>query len=175
MKAHESRRRDRIVLAGIASLLLLLWNGPGAAQPKDPAAQPQGLGVQEHQVGGVDVVLLEVRRTAGDVLTVKWQYRNTTNERKRLTDERTGWIDPYRLAVDAYVLDDRNRTKYPVAQDDQRNPIAARHGGQNEYVFVGPKQTLSTWAKFAAPPAGVERVTIQIPGAGLFENVPIGR
>ncbi len=147
MKAHESRRRDRIVLAGIASLLLLLWSGPGAAQAKDSAAQPQGLGVQEHQVGGVDVFLLEVRRTAGDVLTVKWQYRNNTNERKRLTDERTGWIDPYRLAVDAYVLDDLHRTKYPLAQDEQRNPIAARHGGQNEYFL----------------------------GAGLFENVPIGR
>src|SRR5260370_3175206 len=117
MKAHESGRRDRIVLAGIASLLLLLWSGPGAAQPKDPAAQPQGLEVQEHQVGGVDVVLLEVRRTAGDVLTVKWQYRNTTNERKRLTDERTGWIDPYLLAVGAYVLDHRHRSQYTGAHD----------------------------------------------------------
>src|SRR5260370_35794849 len=111
MKAHESGRRDRIVLAGIASLLLLLWSGPGAAQPKDPAAQPQGLEVQEHQVGGVDVVLLEGRRTAGDVLTVKWQYCNTTNERKRLTDERTGRIAPDRLAGDPPGPDPRARAQ----------------------------------------------------------------
>src|ERR671935_1176440 len=174
MNARDSRRRTRIALALMASPLLILGSGAASAQ-QTAAVQPQNLGVLEHQAGGVDVVLLDVRRTAGDVLTVKWQYRNNTNERKQLTDQRTGWVDPYRLALDAYVLDEQNRTKYPVARDEQKNPIAAAHGAINMFIFVGPKQTLSTWAKFQAPPADVQTVTIQIPGAGLFENVPIGK
>ncbi len=164
-----------VLVAVIAPVLLILSSWPGSAQQKDPAARAQGLGVEEHQVGGVDVVLLDVRRTTDDVLTVKWEYRNKTDERKRLTDQSTGWIDPYRLAADAYVLDNVNKIKYEVALDEKRHPIAGRHGGQNSWIFVGPKQTVATWAKFQAPPGGIEKVTVFIPGAAPFENVPISK
>ena len=33
------------------------------------------IAVQPHQVGGVDLALLEVKRTSGNTLTVKWEYR----------------------------------------------------------------------------------------------------
>jgi len=165
----------KIWLAAIAPLLLFVWTCPGDSQPREAAARPQPLGVGEHEIGGVDVALLEVRRTTGDVLTIKWEYRNNTNERKQLTGERTGWIDPYRLAVGAYVLDNLNRTKYELALDEKRQPIAGHHGAVNSFIFVGPKQTLATWAKFQAPPAGIDKVTVMIPGAAPFEDVPIGQ
>ena len=65
--------------------------------------------------------------------------------------------------------------KYTVAQDETKHPIAGKHGAVNKYIFIGPKQTLATWAKFQAPPEGVEKVTVSIPGAAPFEDVPISK
>ena len=136
-------------------------------------ARAAEIAVEPHAVGGVDVALLEVKRTSGNTLTVKWEYRNKTNEKKQLTDERTGWIDPYRLSYQMYLLDTKNHVKYTVAQDETKHPIAGKHGAVNKYIFIGPKQTLATWAKFAAPPADVVKVTVSIPGAAPFEDVTI--
>ncbi|MGH8711138.1 MAG: hypothetical protein ACREVA_07455 [Burkholderiales bacterium] len=74
-----------------------------------------------------------------------------------------------------YLLDTKHHVKYTVAVDDTKHPIAGKHTGQNEYIFVGPKQTLTTWAKFQAPPEDVEKVAVSIPGAPPFEDVPISK
>ena len=155
-----------VVVAGMASA------GGGAARAAQPASTPN-LGVHEHEAGDVDVVLLEVSRTSGETVTVRWKYVNRSQEKKQLTNERTGWLDPYRLAVDAYFLDTANKIKYTVVVDDSKHPIAGRHGQQNSYIFVGPKQSLVTWAKFPAPPPDVSKVTVNIPGAAPFEDVPL--
>ena len=156
----------RLLLLATLSLLTA-----GLASGRD--ARAAEIAVEPHAVGGVDVALLEVKRTSGDTLTVKWEYRNKTKEKKQLTDQRTGWVDPYRLSYEMYLLDGKNKIKYTVLKDDTGHPIAAKHGGQNQYIYVGPKQTLATWAKFAAPPADVVKVTVSIPGAAPFEYVTI--
>jgi hypothetical protein len=163
------------VALGLASLIVFVGaasSGTTAAVAAPPASA-QNLGVHEHESGDVDVVLLEVSRTSGETVTVRWKYVNRSDEKKRLTSERTGWLDPYRLASDAYMLDTANRIKYTVLVDDSKHPIAGRHGQQNSYIFVGPKQSLVTWAKFPAPAADVTKVTVNIPGAAPFEDVAL--
>jgi hypothetical protein len=135
----------------------------------------EGLGVQEHEAGDVDVVLLEVKRTSGETMTVRWKYVNHSQEKKKLTNQRTGWIDPYRLSLGAYVLDMDNKIKYIVITDPEKRPVAGKHGGQNSFIYLDPKQTLVTWAKFPAVPDGVEKVTVSIPGAAPFEDVPVSK
>jgi hypothetical protein len=149
----------------------------GGSSPQAQTAATQGpfAMVKDFETDGVTVQLLGVKRTSGNTVTVRWRYRNTTNERKQLTDQRTGWIDPYRLSVDAYLLDTANHTKYTVATDVGRTPIAARHGGQNSYIYIAPKQVLTTWAKFQAPPESVDKVTVSIPGVEPWEDVPISK
>jgi hypothetical protein len=163
-------RQERVIrgvcLAATALVLL-----PGAILAGQSA---QSLGVHQHESGDVDVVLLEVARTSGDTVTVRWKYVNNSGEKKQLTHERTGWLDPYRLASDAYVLDTVSHTKYTVVVDDDKHPIAGKHGGQNSYIYLAPHQSLVTWAKFPAPAAGVSKVTISIPGTDPFEDVPLG-
>ncbi len=92
---------------------------------------------------------------------------------KPITSERTGWPDPYRLVFEGYLMDDESRTKYPVMTDEKKNPVAPKHGGVNEYIYLGPHQTLKTWAKFAAPPAETKTISVYIPRVEPFENVPI--
>ena len=165
-------RHGRFLLSSTAVVCLVYF---ALARAGEGAPAAHVLGIQPHEAGGVDLVLLEVKRTTGNVLSVKWEYRNKTNRKVQLTKQSTGWIDPYRLASDAYVLDNVNRVKHEVMVDSDKHPIAGKHAGQNEFIFVGPKKTLSTWAKFEAPPEDVEKVTISIPGAPPFEDVPISK
>jgi hypothetical protein len=137
------------------------------------SSSSEGLAVQEHEAGGVDVVLLEVKRTAGGTMTVRWKYVNKTPEKKQLTNTRTGWLDPYRLSYGAYIIDNANKTKYNLVTDANKHPVAGTHGNQNSYIFLGPNQTLVTWAKFPEVPADAEKVTVSIPGAPPFEEVPV--
>ncbi len=158
---------------GIVLLMVCPLFVPGTAGAQGPGTPGQNLGVHEHESGDVDVVLLKVARTSGDTLTLRWKYVNRSGEKKRLTSQRTGWIDPYRLSSDAYVLDTVNHTKFTVLLDATKHPVAGTHGGQNSYIWLDPHGTLTTWAKFPAPPADVTTVTVSIPGTEPFEDVPI--
>ncbi|HEY3204346.1 MAG TPA: hypothetical protein VGL03_11865 [Thermoanaerobaculia bacterium] len=144
---------------------------PAAAAPAAaPAASaaPGGLGVQEHEFGGVDVVLLEVKRTSGDTLTLKWQYRSKAQEDKELDpQDATGWG----LSRDAYLVDSVNKKKYFVVRDSKGAPLVAEHRD----TVARPGQTLTTWAKFPAPPPDVPTISVFIPHVPPFDDIPISK
>jgi hypothetical protein len=141
---------------------------PGAATAPPP---PTSLMVQEHETG-VEVTLVEVKRTAGDSVTAKWRYRNTAASDVKLLKGGTAWSEPYKLTADAFVIDPVNKKKYLVITDAERYPLSSKHGDWQGFTLA-PGQSLSAWAKFPAPPADVEKVTVAIPGVPPFEDVPI--
>lgn len=122
---------------------------------------------------GVDVALMEVTRTAPDVVMVKWEYRNKTSSPQKLASGSKGWSDPYRLSINTYLLDEGTRTKIPVSRDDKRVPVAAGHGAPNQLTLTVPaNKTLKTWAKYITP-AATKTVTVVLTGVEPFENVEI--
>lgn len=127
--------------------------------------------VQEHETG-VEVTLVEARRTGGDSLTVKWRYRNTTPGDVKISKGGSSWLDTYQLTADAFLVDSVNRKKYLVITDAERYPLASKHGDW-QGVTLKPGQTLSAWAKFPAPPADVATITVTLPGVPPYEDVPI--
>jgi hypothetical protein len=141
-----------------------------SSQEKEPAP----IAVHDYEVDGVAVELLSVQRTSGDTLTLKWRYRNKSSEPKKLGESFTGmgWSEPYSLVYDAYVVDAANKTKYPVLKDTSGHLIAGKHAGR-KVVVLKAKETLSTWAKFPAPPPATKKVTVFIPGVEPFEDVTI--
>ncbi|HEY7461392.1 MAG TPA: hypothetical protein VIC59_05920 [Gemmatimonadota bacterium] len=158
-----------LVFAGVAVGLL----GARAAAAQDAPAQPQPIAVEPHQVDGVEVALMEVKRTSGETVTVKWRYRNLTDEAKEDLGHGGSGMYAWRLAVGAYLLDTKNKTKLEVVKDADGQPIAARNETMAFSAKIGPKETVNTWAKFAAPPADVKTVTVNLPGAAPFEDVTI--
>jgi hypothetical protein len=143
-------------------------NAPAAAA--SPAAASSAF-VQEHETG-VEVTLVEARRTAGDSVTVKWRYRNTLPNEVKIAKGGSNWSDAYQLTMGAFLIDPVNRKKYLVITDSERNPLTSKHGDW-QGVTLAPGQVLSSWAKFPAPPPGVEKVTITLPGVPPYEDVPI--
>ena len=125
-------------------------------------------------VDGVEATMLEATRGDGGTVMVKWQLANKTGEKKQMTSERTGWYDVYRLTGDAYLLDLGNRTKYPVVKTPDRKPVAAKYGAPNKYAVIPPHKNVMLWAKFNAPPEGVRKIEVYLPGVSMpFEGVEL--
>jgi hypothetical protein len=142
-----------------------------AAQEATEAAKP--IAVHEFSVEGVDVALMEVTRTAPDVLTVKWEYRNKTGSPQELADDSKGWSDPYRLSWNTYLLGADGKTQIKIMKDSGGKPVAALHGAPNQLAITVPaKKTLKTWAKYSVP-ADTKTVTVVLTGTEPFENVEV--
>ena len=144
------------------------------AAAEQPAPPAKAIAVHPFQpVEGVEVALLEVTRSAPDVVTVKWEYRNHNAKPAELAADSKGWSDPYRLSWDTYLLLPDGKTKIGVMRDSDRRPISGGVGRPNQVkITVAPKKNLATWAKYQVP-AGVANVTVAIVGADPFENVPV--
>jgi len=126
----------------------------------------------DHEAGGVKVELLEVKRDSPTVVTARWRYRNETDQPKQLTRQRTGWIDPYRLSSESYLLDEVKRIKFQVSRDTDNRPVASRNGQPNQYIVIRPKQTIEVWAKYIVPES-VSTVTVSIDGVRPFDKIAV--
>ena len=140
------------------------------AAPTAPAAL-----VTEHEAGGVEVVLQEVRRASGDSLTVRWRYHNRSADDKILARGSASWSDPYRLSWGAYLLDPVNKKKYLIITDAEGVPVASRYRAMFGELILPAGQEASAWAKFPAPPDDVESLSVYLPGIPPIEDVPITR
>lgn len=128
----------------------------------------------EHE-SGVKVELLGVKRESPEaptVVTVRWRYRNDSSDSKQLTKQRTGGVDPYRLVVDTYLLDERNKVKFPVTRDVDNHPVGSRNGVPNQYITIRSKSTIEAWGKFFVP-EDVGRVTVAVDGVSPFSSIEI--
>jgi len=142
-----------------------------AAAETSEAAKP--IAVHEFSVEGVDVALMEVTRTAPEVVTVKWEYRNKTAAPQKLAGDSKGWSDPYRLSWNTYLLGADGKTQIKVMKDSGGKPVAALHGAPNQLVItLPPKKTIKTWAKYSVP-ADTKTVTVVLTGVEPFENVEV--
>lgn len=174
--SQELGRQLFVRMAPIVLLLLLVLPETKlslAAAPQN-AGSESSLGTSDYEVDGVQVVLLSVKRISDGTLTVKWEYRNTTDQPKKLgaSFEGMGSSEMFSLVWHAYLVDAPHRTKYPVVKDERGNPVAARHAA-GKVVVLGPKKTLGVWAKFIAVPMETKKISVFIPGTQPFEDVPI--
>jgi hypothetical protein len=175
-REEDDMRRDRRRAgAGWAACLAAVLLGGSALAQEDGAAAAKPLGVEEHESGEVEVTLLELKRTSGNTVTMKWQYENKSNEPKPLYDQSGAYAqDPYGLAIEAYIVDPANKKKYMVVEDAKGIPVAAKHKeGKDADIELEPGKTLKTWAKYPAPPTKTATVTVYIAGIAPFEDVPI--
>ena len=138
--------------------------------PSEPAA----IATANHEVVGVEVALLEVKRTSGDSVTIKFRYTNKTTDNKKLDHGGQG-LDAWRFAWDAYFVDPATNKKYVTLKDQDGNPVAANHQQFGTGITLAARQVVNTWAKFPAPPPDVEKVTVYLPGAPPFEDVPVAK
>lgn len=130
-------------------------------------------GIHAYEVDGVEVALMSVERNNPNEITVRWQYRNTTGEPKKIGESFHGMgsSEAFSLVWDAYVVDPIAKVKYPILKDDRGTPVGARHEGRKT-ITLAAKENKSVWAKFQVP-ANAGKLTVYLPGTEPFENVTI--
>jgi hypothetical protein len=152
-------------LAATLSVLVVVALGWSPARAAAPIA------VQDSDISGVEIALLEVKRTSGDTLTVRWEYRNKGDKQRELEKVGLNEADHFKLAGAAYLVDAGNKKKYLVVRDQNGTPLGSRATN----FRVPPNDTLSIWAKFPAPPASVQKISVYAPHSAPFDDVPIGK
>jgi hypothetical protein len=123
------------------------------------------LAVEEVSSGGVEVSLLELKRASGDTVTAKWLYKNTSEERKTIQ---------HLMSDEYYLVDPDAKKKYFCVKDSKNNWVAGNNSGYNN-VELEPGKTFKMWAKFPAPPAATEKVTLYLEGVPPLEDVPLAK
>lgn len=108
----------------------------------------------------------------GDVMTLNFSVTNTgTGEWMPWTDfnDGKGGLD---LSVDGvYVVDATNGKRHLPARDANDNCVCSVPGNQR----VQPGDTVTYSAVYRAVPAGVDTVSVFIPSAGVFDDIPVTR
>ena len=121
---------------------------------------------------GVTVELLEIARDSPTVVTVRWRYRNESDAPRQLTTARTGGIDPYRLSLNTYLLDENKKIKFQVSRDTDNHPVASRNGSPNAYIVIKPRSTIEAWGKYFVPTT-TETVTVAVDGVAPFGGIKV--
>ena len=168
------------------SIALLTWLsltvlslGCERSTPEDPAnlsAEPtaavESLAVRAHEVPGIEVTLLGVRHSQGDTVTIRWRYRNTTPEAKRLSPNANAPEELADMVTRAILVDEANGKKYYVLRDADDRPVLSRVGGA-AWPILQPGESVDVSAHFPAPSGLPAQLSFYVPGSDPFEPVTI--
>ncbi len=137
-----------------------------------PAAAPAGIATADGETPGVTVTIKEFKRASGGTLSMKLVITNGS-DKKLMIDYSLG--DPEHSIADydsiggVHLIDPVGRKKYFVARDSQSKCICSQ--GVKD---VEPGASINVWAKFAAPPADVQKISVIVPHFAPMDDVAIG-
>jgi len=156
------------------SMRTFVWGALGiallalGAAPVD-AQKPAGvIDTLDAEWSGVETDLLEVRRMSDSTVRVRWRWRNNGDKEVALYAHDAADL----LRTETYLLDPVNKKKLLVVTDAKGRPIGTDIGMS---FRVKPKESYAAWAKFPAPPANVEKITVVIAKTPPFEDVTIAK
>lgn len=119
-------------------------------------------------IPGTKVVIQDLKRDEGGTLTLRFQMVNESEERigdrcayRESSSESCGPISG------VHLVDAANKKKYLVVRDSSNKCLCA------EIRAIDKGKSLNLWAKFPAPPAGVQKITVIVPQFQPIEGVPI--
>lgn len=145
---RRAERRGARRTAVFASLLA----GAVAVPIASIAAQP--VAVADGEAAGTRIEITDFQRSSGDTVTLKFTLINDTEES----------INPYGIFNGSdlrgvYLVDAVGKKKYPTIMDAKNQCVCSGNlpGG------LDPGKTMNLWAKFPAPPPGVNEVGVIFP------------
>ncbi len=145
---------------------------PTAAMATTAAAAPSAgvLATAEGNWPGVRVEVLELKRTSGDSVTLKFAIVNDSDKAINMAQFRGDGYNEYRSVSGVYLLDGSSKQQYFVLKGADKKCLCSQ--GLDD---VASKSRVNAWAKFAAPPADVQKIAVVVPRFIPLEDVPIGR
>lgn len=149
----------------VAALLGLAFAGALLVPPVQ--AQQGGLSA-ESQKPGARIDIKDLKRDEGGTVTLRFQLNNESGEvfgECALRDPGAGCAE----VNGVHLIDAANKKKYLVVRDANKACVCSTF----PYPGLAKGQRANLWAKFPAPPDGVQKVTVIVPGFEPIEGVPI--
>jgi hypothetical protein len=114
--------------------------------------------------------ILEVKRVSGGTLNVRWRIVYGAAQPGGLTGT-AGKPVYYNFSWEQiYYVDPAENKKYQFLVDSGGNRILEVFHGN-----LAPGQQRMNWAKFPAPPASSNKISLYIPNFAPFEDLPISQ
>ncbi|WP_153711553.1 phosphoribosylglycinamide synthetase [Eikenella corrodens] len=135
-------------------------------QQQEPAAQA----IQSKPFGQGTLALTKVK-VVGQILNVEFMYIPPKNERGdyKFTNEHSGKITDF-----AYV-DEATSKRISLLQDESGKYMTDPAAGVSNTIGLTGNSPKIVALKFPAPPETSPTITIDFPGAGSFDSVPVSR
>lgn len=135
-------------------------------QQQDPAAQA----IQSKPFGQGTLALTKAK-VVGQILNVEFMYIPPKNENGsyKFTNEHSGKITDF-----AYV-DEATSKRISLLQDESGKYMTDPAAGVSNTIGLTGNSPKIIALKFPAPPETSPTITIDFPGAGSFDSVPVSR
>ena len=151
--------------------------GKEAAPPapaSTPAAKtPSVIATTDGDYPDVKVEITELKRTSGNTLTLKFTIINDSSKEMGFSydfGEEKYRNDDFDSVGGVNLIDAAGKKKYLVLRDSDSKCICS--GGLKA---IQPGSRANLYAKFPAPPEGVEKITVEIPHFIPMDDVPISK
>ncbi len=146
--------------------------GLSASSSAPATSTGPSLATADGEKSGVRIEVLELKRTSGDTLSLKF---NLINDSAEAFDFGYALIEPgktndYGSISGVNLIEGAGKKKYFVVRDTEGACLCSR--GMSR---VESKSRATLWAKFPAPPAEVSKITVIVPHFTPMEDVSISQ
>lgn len=144
--------------------------------PLAPAVVPGAAAVLASADGersGVRVEVTELKRSSGDTVNLKFVLINDSDAKFDFWGHYLGndaIRTDYKGVGGVHLVDPVGKKKYLVVRDAEQKCMCS-----TEVADAAPKTRVNLWAKFPAPPADVQMVSIVIPHFSPMDDVSISQ
>lgn len=138
---------------------------PAAATPV-PAGAPV-LASGDGERAGSRAEIHELKRNSGGTVTLKFSIVNDSDESFDFGYYMGAATKDVGSIADAHLVDPAAKKKYLVVRDSDGTCLCSR-----KLPDLG-RSRINLWAKFPAPPEGVERLTVVLPHFMPMDDVPL--
>jgi hypothetical protein len=151
----------RMVMASIVSLLWL-----GAASAAEAIATTDG------EAPGMRLEVRELKVVSGGAVMFRYTIVNDSDKEFDLNtalkdnDSSPDW----HVADGVYLVDVSGKKKYMVVRDSEKHCLCSR-----DIQNLKPNSSANFWAKFPAPPDGVQKIGVVVPHFVPMDDVPLAR
>jgi hypothetical protein len=136
-----------------------------------PASTGPVLATSDGDKPGIRVEVVELKRTSGDTVNVKFAMINDSDKDMGFSyDFGEGSTSDIGTVGGTHLVDAEGKKKYFVVRDTEGACLCSRG-----LSTIKPKTRANLWAKFPAPPDDVQKITVVIPHFTPMDDVPISR
>jgi hypothetical protein len=144
------------------SALLCATALPPLVSAADPVATSDG------ERPGVTLQIQELKVSNGAAILKLTVVNNSANAFH--SPDLRGDANDYNSVAGIYLIDSVNKKKYLVMYDTEKQCVCSR-----QVEDIPAKASANYWAKFQAPPDGVQKIGVVVPHFQPLENVPVSR